>query len=297
MFRYVALIAVLLCSMACLIPGVASAEDEVLAEFGDRKITISYFNKTLGYLDSQKQQMIKQNPQLKEQWLHQLVQSLVIADLAKKAGYEKKADIIEKLDFFNNSFFATEYLKREIVDKITISEAETKSYYDDHKDEFKTPETVHVKHILIKADAGDSEEDRQKAKEKAEDILKKIRAGEDFEKLASEFSDDTTTKPKGGDIGFVTRGRLVRSFEDAAFSLKTGEVSDVVETQFGYHIIKAEEKKEAGIESYDALKERIKQNLLQERIQSEISTFIEKASKDAGVKFYTDLLTGEEKEE
>jgi len=297
MFRYVFLITVLLFSITCLIRGISFAEDEVLAKIGDREITVSYFNKTIGYLDSQKQQMIEQNPQLKEQWLRQLVQSFVIADLAKKAGYDKKADIIEKLEFFNDSFFATEYLKREIVEKITVSEVEMKSYFDAHKDEFKTPETVHVKHILIMVDKGASEDDKQKAKEKAEDILKKIKSGEGFEKLASEFSDDTMTKPKGGDIGFVTRGRLVKSFEDAAFALKPGEVSDIVETQFGYHIIKSEEKKDAGIESYDALKDKIKQKLLQERIQSEVSTFIEKASKDAGVEFHTELLTGGKKEE
>jgi hypothetical protein len=97
MFRNVVLIAVLLCSLICVSTGISFAEDEVLAKVGTRDITISDLNRIIGYLDIQKQQLIEKNPQYKEQLLHQLVQSIVLADLAKKAGYEKKADIIEKL--------------------------------------------------------------------------------------------------------------------------------------------------------------------------------------------------------
>jgi peptidyl-prolyl cis-trans isomerase C len=105
------------------------------------------------------------------------------------------------------------------------------------------------------------------------------------------------TKPKGGDLGFLSRGRLVKPFEDAAFALKPGEVSEIVETQFGYHIIKVEEKKDAGVEPYETVKDNIKQRLLQERMQSEVSTFIEKAMKDAGVEFHTEAFTESKKEE
>lgn len=297
MYRYVAYLAVLVFSISLGVYGNALAQDDVLAKIGDREITIADLNKTIGYLDMQKQQMIEQNPQLKEQLLRQLVQSIVITDMAKKAGYDKKADIIERLQFLTDNYLATEYLKREVVNNITISEDDMKSYYDSHKDDFKTPEMVQVRHILISVDAGASDDEKKKARKKVEDILNKINSGEDFAKLASEFSDDTMTKPKGGDLGFIPRGRLVKSFEDVAFTLKPGEVSEIVETPFGYHIIKVDEKKDAGVESYDAVKDTLEQKLLQERMQTAVSEFIEKALKDADVKFHTELLTEGKKKE
>ena len=297
MYRYVFYLLVLVFSLSLCIYGNALAQDDVLAKIGDREITISDLNKTIGFLDSQKQQMIKQNPRLKEQLLNQIVQSIVLADLAKKAGYDKKADIMKRLQFITDNYLATEYLKGEVVNNVTVSDKDIKTYYDEHPDEFKIPEMVRTRHILIRVDAGASEEDKQKAKEKAEDILNKINSGEDFSKLASEFSEDTMTKSKGGDLGFISRGRLVEPFEDAAFALKPGEVSDIVETQFGYHIIKVEEKKEAGVEPYDSVKDTIKQQLIQNRRQSEVINFIEKAVKDAGVEIHPELLTKEQKEE
>jgi peptidyl-prolyl cis-trans isomerase C len=297
MYRYVCCIAVLLVSISLCIYGYAVAQDDILAKFGDKKITIADLDKVIGFLDAQKQQMIKQNPQLKEQLLRQLVQSYVIADLAKKAGYEKDADIAEQLEFFKDSFLANVYVKREIIDKIQISNDDIKAYYKEHEDELKTPEMVQARHILFRVADNASEEEKQKIFKKAEEILDKIKSGEDFAQLASEFSDDTVTKTNGGDLGVFARGRMVKSFEDAAFALKPGEVSGIVETPFGYHIIKVEEKIDASVTPYDSVKESIKQRLIQERTQSEISEFAEKALKDAEVEFHTELLTGGKKEE
>lgn len=297
MYRYVCCITVLLFSISLCICGNAIAQDDVLAKFGDKKITVADLDKVIGFLDMQKQQMIKQNPQLKEQLLRQLVQSIVIADLAKKAGYEKEADIAEQLQFFKDSFLANVYVKREIVDNINISDDDIKAYYKAHEDELKTPEMVRARHILFRVDANAPEEEKQQALKKAKDILDKIKSGEDFSQLASEFSDDTVTKTNGGDLGVFAKGRMVKSFEDAAFALKTGEVSEIVETPFGYHIIKVEEKIDASVTPYDSVKDSIKQRLIQERTQSEITEFTEKALKDADVEFHTELLTEGKKEE
>jgi peptidyl-prolyl cis-trans isomerase C len=297
MYRYVCCIAVLLVSISLCIYGNAVAQDDVLAEFGDKKITVKDLDKVVGFLDAQKQQMIKQNPQLKEQLLRQLVQSYVIADLAKKAGYEKESDIAEQLEFFKDSFLANVYVKREIVDKIQISDDDLKAYYKAHEAELKTPEMVQARHILFRVVDNASEEEKQKSLKKAEEILDKIKSGEDFAQLASEFSEDTVTKTNGGDLGVFARGRMVKSFEDAAFALEQGEVSEIVETPFGYHIIKVDEKIDASVTPYDSIKESIKQRLIQERTQSEISAFTEKALKDAGVEFHTELLTEGKKEE
>jgi peptidyl-prolyl cis-trans isomerase C len=274
---------------------VSAKDDDVVAKVGDRKITISEFNKMLGYLDSEKQKLIEKNPQLKENLLQQYIQGIVISKLAKKKGFDKNPELKEQLEMIKDNYIAIEYLKKEVTNKVEVSEEDIKSYYESHKDEFKTPEMVRSRHILIKTDPSASDNDKKKAREKAEDILKKIKAGEDFAKLASDVSDDTGSKPKGGELGFFPKGRMVKSFEDAAFSLKPGEVSGIVETQFGYHIIKVEEKKEPGMEPFDTAKEKIKQKLLQERSKTKVTEFIEKAMKDANIEVHTEVLMGGKK--
>ena len=297
MYRYVGYFAVIFFLLSLCCYGNALAQDDVLATIGDIKITMADLDRTIGYLDAQKQQLVKENPQLKEQLLRQMVQTIVVTDLAKKAGYDKKEDIVKRLEFFSNSFIASEYLAIEVAKKVSVSEDAMKSYYDENKEEFKTPEMVRVRHILIKVEAGASEDDKKNAHKNIEDILNKINSGEDFAQLASELSDDTITKPKGGDLGFVPRGRLVKSFEDVAFTLKPGEVSEIVETPFGYHLIKIDEKKDAGVESFDAVKARLAQKMHQEQVQKELTEFVEKAMINADVKFHTELLTEGQKKE
>ncbi len=126
----------------------------------------------------------------------------------------------------------------------------------------------------------------------AQQLLEKIKQGESFAKLAQENSDDPGSKEKGGDIGFFGKGRMVKPFEDAAFSLKPGQVSDVVETKFGYHIIKVEDYKEAGTKTFEEVKDLIKKQLEMELGRTKATEFIKKAVEDAGMKIYTDKLTG-----
>ncbi len=274
---------------------VSAADEAVVAKIGDRKITVADFKKIIGYFDMERQKMLDANPQLKETVLKQFVQSIVISDLAKQKGFDQKPEIREQLQFFSENFLANEYLKREIAQKITVTDAELKSYYDAHHDEFKTPEAVRARHILVKADSEASEDEKKKAREKADLYLKKIKDGEDFAKLASEVSDDPGSKARGGDLGLFPKGRMVKPFEDAAFALKPGDVSGIVETQFGFHIIRVEERREPAVESFDAVKERLKQMLTQDRTRNEINEFIDKAVKDAKTEFFPDALTGEKK--
>lgn len=293
MRRFFSIIGIVLMTM--FLYGEVLAGDDVVAKFGDKKITVSDFNTIIGYIDPERQKLLEKNPQLKETILRQLVQSFVISDLAKKKGFDNKSGVKEKLKFFNDNYLANEFIKQEVANKVTVSEDDMKNYYNTHKDDFKKPEMVRARHILIKVDPSASESDRKKAKEKAEDILKKIKSGEDFAKLATDMSDDMGSKAKGGDLGFFSRGRMVKSFEDAAFSLSPGGVSGIIETQFGYHIIKAEEKKPASVDSYEEAKEKISQKLLQEQIKLKVNEFIEGAMKDAKVEIIPEALTGTEK--
>ncbi len=139
------------------------------------------------------------------------------------------------------------------------TEVEAKKFYDDNAKRFSSPEQVRASHILIKADLKD-EAAKTAAKTKIADLLKRARGGEDFAELAKQYTEDEGSKAKGGEYVFP-RGRMVKPFDDAAFSLEVGQISDIVETAFGYHIIKLSEKIPAESTSFDEAKEDIITNL------------------------------------
>lgn len=159
-----------------------------------------------------------------------------------------------------------------------ISNEEMKKYYDDNKNEFYKDE-VKASHILIKTiDENNNElsdKKKEEAKKKAEDILKKIKSGEEFAKLAKEYSEDGTAS-QGGDLGFFTKGEMVPEFEKAAWELKPDEVSDLVKTQYGYHIIKVTDKVDKQL-SFDEVKDTIKDMLLNEKFNKNIEDLVKEA--------------------
>lgn len=269
-------------AIVLITPVVQAQDKEILAKIGTKTITLSDLKRVIGYYEPDQQKVIENNPQIKENILWQIVRSTVIAQLAKKKGFDKKPEIRNQQEMIINNFLATVYLQKEVVEKITITDSKARAYYKDHGDVFKTPEMIRVKHILIKTESSASEQEKKKAKEKAEETLKKIKGGEDFSKLVSEVSEDPGTKDKGGDLDFFPRGSMIPAFEEVAFALKPGEISGVVETEYGYHIIKMEEKKDALLEPYEKIKDQVKEQALQEMRKDAVSEFVEKALKNAG---------------
>lgn len=264
--------------------GSTLAEDDVLlAKIGDKKIMMSDLKRMISYYDPEKQKILEQQPQFKATILKRIVQGMVLSKIAKDNGFDKRPDIKEQIELMTNDLLASQYLLKEVVGKINVTEDDINLYYKAHREEFRTPEMVRARHILIKVDKNVSDDDKRKAREKAEEILKKIRGGEDFAKLASEFSDDPGSKNKGGDLGFFPKGRMVPEFEKVAFSLKPNEVSDIVETPFGFHIIKVEEKKESVQEPLEKVKDKVKEKVFADFRKARVDEFVEKAMKDAGV--------------
>lgn len=146
--------------------------------------------------------------------------------------------------------------------KIKVTAEEAKKYYDDNAAKFQSPEQVRASHILIKTDKTDSQEVKDTAKAKVEGLLKQIRNGADFATLAKEHS-GCPSAAAGGDLKFFTRGRMVPEFDKATFELEVGQVSDVVETQFGYHVIKVTDRKAASTTSSEEVMEGIIKKLEQ----------------------------------
>jgi len=170
----------------------------------------------------------------------------------------------------------TQMLSREIMDTMPVTEEEEKAFYNDNPQYFDKPEQVRARHILIMFEPDASDEDKAKAREKIEGLLKRAKAGEDFAELAKEYTEDPGSKEAGGEYTFP-RGQMVKPFEDTAFSLKVGEISDVVETQYGYHIIKLLEKIEAGKIPFEDEQEKIKTYLKGQKYQEAQQAYHAKA--------------------
>lgn len=169
-----------------------------------------------------------------------------------------------------------------IASKVEITAEETKTFYDNNPNYFKAPERVRASHILVKLDPNASESEKAKTRTKIEDILKRVQKGEDFASLAKESS-DCPSASKGGDLDYFQRGQMVAPFEEAAFSLKTGETSGIVETQFGYHLIKVVDKKESGVIVYEEIKENIESHLRQQKVNEQYAIYIEELKSKAKV--------------
>jgi peptidyl-prolyl cis-trans isomerase C len=155
-------------------------------------------------------------------------------------------------------------VKKEILDKVNVSPGDVQTFYDKNKDKYVEEEQVRARHILIKVPPEASPADDTKLKGKADDALKRAKQGEDFAVLATELSDDSS-KGNGGDLGFFPRGRMVAPFEEVAFALQPGQMSEVVRTQFGYHIIKVEEHKTGRALPFDEAKSQVKEDLTQQQ--------------------------------
>jgi peptidyl-prolyl cis-trans isomerase D len=148
-------------------------------------------------------------------------------------------------------FDAKDYAKH-----IQITPKELEDYYQNNREKFTQPRRVKVRHILIRAEAKDTESSA-KARKKAESIREEAVKGKDFAQLAKQYSEDPGTKGQGGDLGYFTRGQLVPEFEQEAFSLKVGEISKVIQTPYGFHILKVDDIQEAKVEPLEKVKEQI----------------------------------------
>jgi len=145
---------------------------------------------------------------------------------------------------------------KDYVKQVQVSSKEIEDYYQNNQEKFGQPKRVKVRHILIRADAKDAEASA-KAKQKAESVQKEAAGGKDFSQLAKQYSEDPGTKERGGEIGFITKGMVVPEFEQAAFSMKVGEVSPVIQTPYGFHILKVDDIQEARTEPLEKVKDQI----------------------------------------
>ena len=173
-----------------------------------------------------------------------------------------------------------ELIDQQITSKIVITDEESKAYYDQNPQMFKQPEQIKASHILIKVDAKADDAKKVEARKKIEAVQQKLKDGGDFAALAKEYSEGPSST-KGGDLGYFRRGQMVKPFEEAALAMKPNEVSDVVETRFGYHLIKVYDIKPEQTLAYADVKDKIIQRMKQEKVEKEAVQYVDKLKKDA----------------
>jgi len=218
-------------------------------------------------------------PEQKKMITDRLVERVLFIEAAKKEGIDNTPEYKENLEKLKDELRVSLWMKAQ-MDNAIVSDSEAKEFYEANKDKFKIAETVHARHILVT--------DEKTAKE----IIKELKGlkGEALKKKFIELAKEKSTGPtgpKGGDLGTFSKGQMVPEFDEAAFKLKKDEITlEPVKTQFGYHIILVEDKKEAGTIPYEQVKERIIQTLKQKQFQTKLAEVAKELKSKAKIKYF-----------
>lgn len=313
------IIFILMVSFLSLFPTVTNysfAEDKVIAKVGDAFIRESQLEEALEKykpsgafhnVSPEKRQKFKRDA------LNDLIEFELLYKEAKKRGVKVKGstidDIVEEnvkkfgskkkfiavlkkqgltLDEFKErvrKYHMVVTLLNNIFKDVEYKEDELREYYERNKQRFRRPESLHLYHILIKVDSTATEEEWGKKKRYAEEILEKIKSGGDFGEVAYNYSEDPY-KFKSGDLGFVHRGQLEPDIEKVAFALKEGELSGVVKSIYGFHILKAGEKRPETMMSFDEVKDKLKKELDTKRFEEKREALLGGLKKEYAIEIY-----------
>ena len=266
-------------------PGRSSGgkQGPALAQVGDEVITVEAFESDVNALPEYTRKRMKTAEQ-KRKHLEKMIDEILLLQEAEKRNLDKDKDILAKVDRYRKRLI-TEKLYRQIAsERAKISEKEIQDYYQEHKDRFRQPERIRVRQILILVPPNAGPEKVAKAKKKAEEVLARVKAGEDFAELAKKYSEGPTAG-RGGDLGYFTRGRMVPAFEKAAFSLKkVGDTSGLVRTKFGFHIIELTGRQPARELPLEEARDRIVRQLESAKRREIRRSLAEELRKKANVK-------------
>jgi peptidyl-prolyl cis-trans isomerase C len=194
----------------------------------------------------------------------------------------KKLTMDELRDNIRKRIYVNKYLEEKGIRNPVVPEEEIKKYYEETKNEYRRDEYVRASHILIKVDENASQEEIDAARKQAVKVREEIMNGRDFADAAREYSDDARAE-NGGNLNYITRGYMPPEFDSAAFPLKKGEVSDVVRTKFGFHIIKVNDRKPGGIPTYDEMKDFLGKYLQEELSKKKLLSHMEELKTKAKI--------------
>lgn len=266
-----------------------SNDSRVIAEVGDEKILFGDLNNLIRMMPPSYQAMFSNVEQMNK-LLERQIDNMLFAQEARRLKVDENPDVRYKLEEFTKGILTQALIEETVNKNITVTDEEIEEYYKNNISEFEVPEKVKVSHILIAIDSDASENVKAEKKKQAEQILYKVKAGENFAELAQQFSDDSATKKRGGVLGFFPRGSKSTEIEEVAFNLKKGEVSDIVLTDKGYHIIKLLDKKEGTTRSLEDSRKKIKNRLTQQKKNEAIQRLLEDLKAKTKVVIYEETL-------
>jgi peptidyl-prolyl cis-trans isomerase C len=192
----------------------------------------------------------------------------------QEALKQRQMTLVDLRNETRNEILVNKTMEAEVAPKAVVSPADLDKYYKDNPDQFKQPEQVRASHILFSLESSATDDFKKSTRAQAEAVLKRAKAGEDFATLAKEFSKDGSAA-QGGDLNFFDRGKMVPPFEQAAFGMKPGEISGIVESQFGLHIIKVTDYKPERLVPLAEVSDRLNGFLRQRKQQELIQQFVE----------------------
>lgn len=265
----------------------SSKENESMLKYLESQVLDRLIEEELIYQQAEKEKLVPSDKEVDKE----------IKDY--KAKFDSKEQFESTLKNFNwtEEFFkekvkftkTNENLRNKVTKNIKVTDEDVLKFYESNKALYKEPEQVRARHILVKFDTATTKPEEKvnrneaEAKKIAQDILKEVKGGADFAKVATQKSEDPGSKANGGEYTFK-RGQMVKEFEDAAFNLKPGEITkDLVKTEYGFHIIKLEEKIPPRDMKYEDIKDKLEDSLLKSRQDAEFNEYIAKLSKDAKI--------------
>ena len=311
-------VAVVALTLSCVVSGNAAAQKGVAAaKVNGAEIKTATLDAAVNnYVENQKMFGVtvkdEEKDKLKKDILNELVSAELLYQASQKAGIgdlskevdsqlenikkgfgteeefqkvlkERGIEIKDLKEDIKKGSYINAYLEKEVFSKLSpVTEDAKKQEYETNKDKLNVPDEVSASHILIKVGEKATPEEKQKAKEKIDALRARAMSGEDFAKLAKENSEDASAS-NGGDLGYFKKGDMVKPFEDAAFGLEKDQISPVVETQFGYHVIKAIDKKAAHTLTYEEVSEDIAKFLLNKQKRDEVNKAVEALRKNAKI--------------
>ena len=281
--------------------GIAKAEKgkQTIAKVGKEKLTLSQFEEKV-----KEKKLFSTGPtedkEKKRNLLDEMIRELLIKQKASQMDLSGDGKFLKAKESYMSDQLLKLMYRKEISDQIKVTDEKIDKYYTENKEKlFKIPEQVKASHILVKIEVDsvshDTAQAKKKAEQRAEKIYQEAKGGANFDSLAKGYSQDLGSKTRGGDLGFFPRGRMVKQFEDAAFSLGIGEISEPIETQFGYHIIKVTDKKNEGYQELDNnLREELKARLRSEKEKQEAEDYVKHLEETANLVFNEELLSRED---
>jgi parvulin-like peptidyl-prolyl isomerase len=267
-----------------------AGDSRVIAEMRGWDLTNLDLERIIGYYSPDKQERLMSSPERRAKLVNTIVQSHALATLAKEEGFDQRPDILEQIQIQKDDFLAKAYALEKLTSPIEIKEEDLRLYYKTHKEEFTIPAKVKIKQIFLGASKDMEKGKRDQLREKGQTVLKKLKAGQSFETLAREFSDDRVSSLKGGERGWLTKDYFPKTVWLETNRLKKGRISKLIETPHGFYIIQLEDRHPSKLTAFDKVKDNIPAQLIKKIKADETKVFLYKALKKLDTKIYYERL-------